>query len=320
MAMRKRLIGLIIIFASVALLPALARTQDNPNRAGLVVQYGDGQVETACVAFAEEQISGLELLTRAGIPHIAQQSGGSAAICKIRGDGCDYPAEDCFCKREGLGSVYWAYHLRVDDAWRYSNQGVSSVQVQNGDVQGWAWGMGDSDQGVQPPALSFVQICDAAAESPPSPAPATEGENVAPSLAEATPLPNTPSPPTPASLAATETAPTVASEATAPPGGLATPLPGNQPPTEAPQLAETATAPPPTPADTPTSSPTAPASVVEPTQTDQAAGGAAAPTALATEPDDAALAQQSNYVLFGVLALILLAGIGVLALRRRSSM
>ncbi|MCG8347149.1 MAG: hypothetical protein MI924_05145 [Chloroflexales bacterium] len=319
--MRKRLIGLIVLFASVALLPALGRTQENPNRAGLVVQYGDGQIETACVAFDEEQISGLELLARSGIPYVAQQSGGSAAVCKIRGDGCDYPAEDCFCKREGLRSVYWAYHLLADDAWRYSNQGVSSVWVQDGDVQGWAWGVGDSNQGVQPPALSFAQICDATAEAPPSPAPPIEETNVALSPAEATPPPNIPSLTTPASLAATETAPTTASEATAPTGGLATPTPGSQPSTATPQMVETATAQPPTPADMPTSPPTATASGAEPTQTDQAAGGAAAPTALAAaETGGAAPAQQFNYVLFGVLVLILLAGIGVLALRSRSSM
>ncbi|MCU0490315.1 MAG: hypothetical protein MUD01_01810, partial [Chloroflexaceae bacterium] len=97
------------------------------NRAGLVVRYGDGSVQTACVRFPEEQITGLDMLARSGIPYIAQQGGIGAAVCKIGNEGCDYPAEDCFCKRDGPRSIFWSYHTLVEGSWRFSNLGAANV-------------------------------------------------------------------------------------------------------------------------------------------------------------------------------------------------
>jgi hypothetical protein len=148
---------------TLAALAGVAQAQPAAHRAGLVVQYGDGSVETACVRFAEDEISGLDLLDRSGIAYVAQQSSIGAAVCKIGGQGCDYPSEGCFCQRDGPRSLYWAYQIGAPGGWRYSNLGAANVRVHDGDVNGWAWGAGDSDAGAAPPPIDLAAICGPAA-------------------------------------------------------------------------------------------------------------------------------------------------------------
>lgn len=155
----------IIIGALLALTAAAAAAQPAPHRAGLVIQYGDGSIETACVSFAEDQISGIELLERSDLPAVIQQTGIGAAVCKIGSQGCDYPAEGCFCARDGARAVYWAYQVLGAEGWRYSPIGAADVAVRDGDVNGWAWGAGDSDAGARPPVIGIDAIC----APPPSP-------------------------------------------------------------------------------------------------------------------------------------------------------
>lgn len=174
-----RAIVLVFIFVAAGLTTA-AGAKQAASRAGLVVQYADGSVETACVAFPEDEISGLELLERSGLPVVTQASGVGAAVCKIGADGCDYPAESCFCERDGPRAVYWAYQVLDGGGWRYASLGAANVRVRDGDVNGWAWGAGDSGEGAQPPALGIDAICAppasptvaVAAVAAPSPAPA----------------------------------------------------------------------------------------------------------------------------------------------------
>jgi hypothetical protein len=145
-------------------LTAAAQAQPAESRAGLVVQYAGGEVETACVRFSELEISGIELLERSGIPAVIQGSSLGAAVCKIGPDGCDYPAESCFCERDGARSTYWAFYSLEGGAWSYANLGAASVSVRDGTVHGWAWGEGESGSGAQPPALSLEAVCGAEAE------------------------------------------------------------------------------------------------------------------------------------------------------------
>lgn len=153
----KRLFLCIII---LLLLPAATRAQTT-NRAGLVLLGSDGQVQTYCVAFSENTISGVELVQRAKLPLIVQPSGNNAAVCKIGNDGCDFPAEDCFCRfGGGQRGEYWAFWQLNDAAWEYAQLGAGAARVKNGDVNGWAWGVGESGSGLQPPVRTFEQICD----------------------------------------------------------------------------------------------------------------------------------------------------------------
>src|SRR5688572_3624005 len=69
---------------------------DGTSRAGLVVQFGDGEVMRYCVSFTEESITGFELLRGTGLPLVYQDYGaGSVAMCKIGDEGCEYPREQC---------------------------------------------------------------------------------------------------------------------------------------------------------------------------------------------------------------------------------
>ncbi len=144
----------------VLLLPVATHGQTT-NRAGLVLLGSDGNVQTYCVAFAEDTISGVELLQRAKLPLIAQTSGNNAAVCKIGNDGCDFPAEECFCRfGGGQRGEYWAFWQLNGAAWEYSQLGAGAARIKNGDVNGWAWGAGESGSGSQPPVRTFEQICE----------------------------------------------------------------------------------------------------------------------------------------------------------------
>lgn len=297
---------LLILFLPllVLLLPAPMRGQGQ-RRAGLVVQFSDGSVRTSCVEFAEEQITGLQLLQRSGLEVIAQTGGGSAAVCKIGPDGCNFPAEPCFCKfGGGQQGQYWAFWRLASEGWQYSNIGAGSAPVANGDVQGWAWGVGSVQTGAQPPLVSFEQACPVAARpaptDPPLPPPAT-----------APPTPK-PDPPTtvPTQRPAPSRTPTVLIVARAP--GATTEAPATEEPTTEPTatseptatIEATATGEPPR---SPTSDPTQTVAAVAPTSSPIAAGGASS---------DAPTTNPASYVAFGVMFVAVLSAIGV-ALRRR---
>jgi hypothetical protein len=153
----KRLFVCLVI---LLLLPVATRAQTT-NRAGLVLLGSDGNVQTYCVAFVENTISGVELVQRAKLPLIVQPSGNNAAVCKIGDDGCDFPAEDCFCRfGGGQHGEYWAFWQLRDAAWEYAQLGAGAARVKNGDVNGWAWSSGESGSGLQPPVRTFEQICE----------------------------------------------------------------------------------------------------------------------------------------------------------------
>lgn len=141
-------------------LPLTAGAQGTEfNQAGLVLQFSDGTVATYCVEFSEPRISGHEALARVGLDLTAQYSALGAAVCKIEDDGCQYPADICFCQCNGNPCTYWAYHHLVDGAWQYSGFGASSYELRHGDVDGWAWGEGSMSFGAQPPLITFEEIC-----------------------------------------------------------------------------------------------------------------------------------------------------------------
>lgn len=158
----------LLLLTLLLLLPSVTHGQ-NENHAGLIMQFSDGTIETYCIAFEEESISGLELVQRAGLDVIVQPSGNNAAVCKIEEDGCDFPAESCFCRfGGGQRGEYWSFWQLQEDAWSYSPLGAGVVQVRDGDVNGWAWGAGSEGRAAPPPAYTFDQICSAGSPATPS--------------------------------------------------------------------------------------------------------------------------------------------------------
>ena len=140
---------------------------DGPNQAGLVVQFGDGRVETRCVSFEGDQIMGADVLALSGLDAVVDPSSGMGiTVCRIEGEGCSYPAEPCFCQcMSGGECAYWNYFFR--DAgqadWTYSALGAAIHAIKPGSVEGWVWGDGHT-----PPAkeITFEVICPAPTAEP----------------------------------------------------------------------------------------------------------------------------------------------------------
>ncbi len=163
--------GWILLVLVVMSLPGLARA-DEPDRAGLVVQFGDGRVEARCVAFEGGEITGADLLTRSGMDVVVDASRGMGiTVCRIEGEGCAYPSEPCFCQCMGGGEcAYWNYFYRDpgDAGWSYSALGAVLRKVRPGSIEAWVWG-----DGRTPPddALTFEAVCE-----PPTPTPTSTPE------------------------------------------------------------------------------------------------------------------------------------------------
>jgi hypothetical protein len=145
----------------VATLGMMGRASaDQPHRAGLIVQFDDGRVETRCIGFDTDEISGAELLARSGLDTVIDASSGlGITVCKIDGLGCDYPAEQCFCQcMSGADCGYWNYFYRDpgETQWSYSALGAVLRKSKPGSVEGWVWGSGNT-----PPdeAWTFERIC-----------------------------------------------------------------------------------------------------------------------------------------------------------------
>jgi len=172
----RRLGGLLLICLlalSAVFAGALPAQANGPNRAGLVVRFGNGSVWSGCITFSEPQITGLELLRRSGLSLIIEEGGVyGGAVCKIGSDGCDFPYTSCFCQCEGADCLYWAYYHWQNGAWQYSNVGAGNYWVRPGDVEGWAWGSGTYGvNGALPPAVTFDQVCPPPATNTPTPLP-----------------------------------------------------------------------------------------------------------------------------------------------------
>jgi hypothetical protein len=170
--------GLLILGASLS--PVRAQVSD---RAGLVVQYGDGTLDTYCVQLEGEDFSGYDLLEASSLQLVtAFDPTGGAAVCKIADQGC--PQEDCFCEVD----TYWSYWQLENDQWVYAQMGSSSRILQPGDVDGWHWSQGEPPTAVIP----FSQIC-------------------APIAGQTSTPTNTPAPTSTATATLTETSPPTAS-------------------------------------------------------------------------------------------------------------
>ena len=142
------------------------------HQAGLVVQFGENQVQTYCVNFDADTISGLQLLQSVSslqVIYDETSTGMGAGVCKINNDGCSFPIEDCFCQCQGLACIYWSYwHLQPNNTWDYSSLGASSFVLTNGQVDGWRWGAGTSTSAQPPPVITLSEICQPAPTATPT--------------------------------------------------------------------------------------------------------------------------------------------------------
>ncbi|HEX2038832.1 MAG TPA: hypothetical protein VHF47_03755 [Acidimicrobiales bacterium] len=130
--------------------PAAAAAPEH--RAVVVVDTGR-EVRRICVRFAEDFITGQELLIRAGTdPVLRQYSGLGAAVCALCGVGCP-PDESCLTCG---GDTYWTYSRapKGTSEFKVSGAGASNTKVYDGDVEGWRW-----SKGLLPAYASVDQVC-----------------------------------------------------------------------------------------------------------------------------------------------------------------
>lgn len=137
-------------------------------QAGLYIDYGNGRVETYCVAFEGESITGQELLERAGV-EVNQFSG---MVCAIDGVGCRHQGnfKSCHCQCEDLSDcTYWAYFVqRNDGGWVTSPLGFLSQVARDGDMHAWVWAVGTTGRAPPPPPMTFASVCGERAETRPA--------------------------------------------------------------------------------------------------------------------------------------------------------
>ena len=134
--------------------------QESPagyHRAGVIVRHGDGRLTYALVPFAEEEISGIELLERSTIPLVTVGFGAlGEGVCAIEGEGC--PAAECrrrVCQGFGADAPYWrVFRQAAPGDWRGLGLGPSATRVRDGDVIGWSWT--GRDAGL--PAASIADV------------------------------------------------------------------------------------------------------------------------------------------------------------------
>jgi hypothetical protein len=150
------------------------------HRAALVIEHSSGSLITRCVAFAEEQINGLQLVQRSGVEYDAQSFGSiGSAMCQLDQEPLTVPP-GCF----GSGP-YWQYFHHQGSGWQASVVGASSSALHDGDVDGWRYAAGANQA---PGNISFAAVCAA----PPPPvattrAPSASG-SIRPAPVQATPL------------------------------------------------------------------------------------------------------------------------------------
>ena len=185
-------------YALAAALPHVANEQvcaaadaagEALNHAGVVIVFPDG-TETYCVEFAEDELSGAELLQRTGLPLVLSGFGGlGSGVCRIDNVGCSDPG-NCFCQCQGADCHYWTYFELDGDAWRFRQTGASQRRVHDGDVDGWVWGNGRTPPG----AAAIAKLCSAVRPTP-VPTATPVASNSGGSRPVATPTPPNATPP-----------------------------------------------------------------------------------------------------------------------------
>lgn len=149
-----------LIFSLLILLAQLPQTAaQGDNRVALVVDYGDGAVQTSCISFSEESITGYEALQRSNLPLTVGIGAAGVNICAIGDVGC--AAEPCLCQCTGEADcVLWSYWRGLAGSWDFVGLvEADNYVVQDGAVEGWRWGQVSGQNVAPPPLLAFDAIC-----------------------------------------------------------------------------------------------------------------------------------------------------------------
>ena len=168
-------LGAAAVAALFAALLSIRPAHAAMHHAALVIQHASGSVITRCVAFAEDQITGLQLVERSGVQYEAQGFGSmGSAMCQLDREPSTVPP-GCF----GSGP-YWQYYHRQGGSWQTSAFGASSSGLRDGAMDGWRYAVGKNQA---PTVVGFASVCRA-----PAPSPAASATHVALAPSQATPV------------------------------------------------------------------------------------------------------------------------------------
>ena len=166
-----RAVGLSLVLLLPAFAPAAvgsasvcAAAATGSPHAALVVDTG-ARVSTYCVALDGGSVSGIRLIELASEQHgLGYRLGfGGQAVCQLEGVGPT--GSDCFADFPD----FWGYWHGTSGGWTWASSGAGSATVEDGDVEGWWWGSGDSGTThPAPPATSIDDVC-VADEDPATP-------------------------------------------------------------------------------------------------------------------------------------------------------
>ncbi len=182
---RRHLIALAVVL--VALLVAVTVHAQEPaaHRAGLIVEYGDGNAEQFCLDFEADSVTGTYLLEQSGLEAWLDSGSMGSRLCRIGEVGCEPGREPCFCQCQGINCRYWNYFLWQEGRWTYSPVGPNLRDVHDGDVDAWVWGDGKTAPSTPAESLCLPSF-EAPAPATASPAPSASAETPAPAVTPAT--------------------------------------------------------------------------------------------------------------------------------------
>lgn len=202
-----------VAVAGPAAVPVAAAQPAAGHRAAVIVDTGT-EIRRVCVRFAEDSLTGVEVLARAGTdPVLRGFAGKGAAVCSLCGVGC--PGDDS-CLTCDPGGRFWSYSRAPAGtaALRTSGVGASATTVRDGDVEAWRWGTGGT-----PPFATVAEVCGEAPPPPPTattvPAAPEPTAAAVPPATTAPPAPARPRPSTTGAATAATSAPAAPPEATA---------------------------------------------------------------------------------------------------------
>jgi hypothetical protein len=155
-----RLLALLApLWIAIGLASPVALAGDALHHAGLVVRDPAGRMTYAWIPFREEEITGIDLLKRSGLPVVSVGFGAlGEGVCAIGGEGCGIAeCRRTVCQAAGADAPYWQYFRQDRDdpaIWQWLPLGASATRVHDGDVFGWSW-TGD-EPGL--PALPAAEV------------------------------------------------------------------------------------------------------------------------------------------------------------------
>lgn len=187
MARVRAVLASLVVLGALALpVAATPAAAAGAHRARVIVDTG-GQTVVRDITF-DGSITGLQALQLAGAnPVVYSFNGQGGAVCRLYGVGRD-AGPGCLGGADSDPS-YWAYFRAPagSSSFTYSRAGAGSVEVHDGDVEGWRWGTGAAPAWSAPPAPTTTTTAPPPVAVGGGSGPTTTGGTVGPSGAGVAP-------------------------------------------------------------------------------------------------------------------------------------